>query len=109
MTPESLGCVTPQPLRAPEDGRPAVQTCSGQGRRRASEGRREGHGCRQRGSHRYVYSCPRAAALQHVNTGSHVPRAQPGRCPVRGKLVSDDREPARGWKLSKEKHNIETV
>ena len=88
---------------------PVAQTCSGWDGRRAGEGRREGHGCRQRESHRYVYSGPRAMAPRHVNTGSHVPRAQPGRCPVRGKLVNDDHEPERRWKLSKEKHDAETV
>ena len=31
-------------LKAPEDGRPAVQTCVGRGGQRAGEGRREGHG-----------------------------------------------------------------
>ena len=95
-------------LKAPEDGRLAVQTCVGRGGQRAGEGRREGHGA-QRGSHRYVYSCPRAVAPQHINTGSHVPRAQPGWCPVLGKLVSDDHEPVWGWKLSKEKHKVGTA
>ena len=88
---------------------PAAQTCSGWGGHRAGEGRREGHGCRQRESHRYVYSGPKAAAPQHVNTGSHVPTAEPGRCPVRGRLVNDDHEPEQHWKLSKEKHDAETV
>lgn len=31
-------------LKAPEDGRPAVQTCSGRGGQRVGERRREGHG-----------------------------------------------------------------
>ena len=50
-----------------------------------------------------------ARGQRHLNTGSHVPRAQPGRCPVRGKLVNDDHEPEWRWKLSEEKHNAETV
>ena len=36
---------------------------------------------------------------------SHVPTAQPDRCPIQGELVNDAREQAQDWKLFREKHN----
>lgn len=52
------------------------------------------------GSHRYMYPCPRTAALLQVYTMPHVPTAQPDQCPTQVELVSDDHEQTQAQKLS---------
>ena len=50
-------------------------------------------------SHRYVYSCMRAAGLLQVNRMPHVPTTQPSCHPIQGKLINDGHEQVHNWKL----------